>query len=72
MNTDLDKTLINILGKDAYYSTDFKVADNVTVLVKTVSYLFTQLSLIQRDMTEQSDKEYVNGVKQKAIEILNG
>ena len=66
---DLDKVMIDILGKDAYYSTDFQVTDNVKVLMRAVTYLFTQLSQCKNFMPDE-DKDYVEGVKRAAIEIL--
>lgn len=69
--TEFDKVMVDILGKDAYFSTDFKVTDNVAKLVKTVNYLFTQLSQCKNMMAED-DRQYVEDVKQNAIEILKG
>ena len=67
--SELDKVMIDILGKDAYYSTDFKVTDNVRLLITAVNYLFTQLGQCKKFMSEE-DRDYVDGVKKTAIEIL--
>jgi hypothetical protein len=66
-----EKILVEILGKDAFFSTDFKVTDNVRVLAFTVQYLFTQLRQIQ-GMMQDEDKDYIAGVELNAIEILKG
>lgn len=65
------KILVEILGKDAFFSTDFNVTDNVKVLSHTVNYLFTQLGQIQK-MLPEDDKDYVSEVELAAIEILKG
>jgi hypothetical protein len=66
---DLDAALIEILGSDAFYSTDFKVTDNVRKLAHTVNYLFTQLELCKNYM-QLEEREYVNEIKENAIKIL--
>ena len=69
--SNLDEVLIEILGRDAFYSTDFKVTHNVTVLARTVNYLFTQLSQCQNMMIDEY-KDHVDDVQKSAIEILKG
>lgn len=69
--SEFNKTMVDILGRDAFYSTDFKVTDNVIVLARTVNYLFSQLSQCKNMMAED-DKHYVDDVKKSAIEILKG
>lgn len=66
-----EKVLVEILGKDAFFSTDFNVTKEVRTLVFTVKYLFTQLGLIQK-MLPEDDKDYVSDVEVTAIQILKG
>jgi len=67
----MDEILIEILGKDAYYSTDFKVTDNVRLLAQTVRYLYTQIELCKQYMKEE-DRLEVLEIRKNAIEILKG
>lgn len=67
----MDELLIEILGKDAYYSTDFKVTDNVRLLAQTVRYLYTQVELLKQYMPVD-DRAEVLEIRKNAIEILKG
>jgi len=66
-----EKILIEILGKDAFFSSDFNVTDDVKKLARTVNYLFTQLRVIQ-PMMQDDYKQQIPEVEALAIEILKG
>jgi hypothetical protein len=69
--SEFEKAMIEILGKDAFFSTNFKVTDNVQKLAFAVNYLHTQLFQCKR-MLQDDDKDYVDGVSKSVIEILKG
>ncbi len=66
---DFEKAMIDILGKDAFYSTDFKTTASVVKLSKALSYLYTQISMTKRYM-DKDGQEYVESVKKSVTEIL--
>lgn len=66
-----EKTMVELLGRDAFYSTDYNVTDNVKRLAFAVNYLYTQIGQCQRMMAEE-DRGYVDNVKQSVVEILKG
>lgn len=65
------KILVEILGKDAFFSSDFNVTDDVKKLARTVNYLFTQLSIIE-PMMQDDYRDHVSDVELNAIEMLKG
>ena len=69
--SEFDKTLADILGKNAFFSTDFKVEDDVRKLAFAVRYLNTQIKQCQNLMSDD-DKDYVDGVQKTVVEILKG
>lgn len=67
--TDLDKIMVDILGKDAYFSTDYKVTDSVRLLSKAFHYLFIQMGQV-KGMLPSDDQDYIETIKNNAILIL--
>jgi hypothetical protein len=69
--SEFDKILSDILGKNAFFSTDFKVEDDVRRLAFAVRYLNTQIKQCQKFMPDD-EKDYVDSVQKSVVEILKG
>ena len=69
--TEFDNILVDILGKNAFFSTDFKVEDDVRKLAFAVRYLNTQIKQCQKFMP-YDDKDYVDEVQKSVVQILKG
>lgn len=68
---EYQKALIEILGKDAFFSSDFNVTEDVKKLARTVNYFFGQLKIIET-MLEADSKTYTSSVESNALDILKG
>jgi hypothetical protein len=69
--TNIEKALIDILGKSAYNTPDFKLDEDIRKLACAVRYLTIQLEICQNYM-ENKDIDYVDGVQRNLIQILKG
>jgi hypothetical protein len=68
---EFQKAMIEILGKEAFYSTSFNISDNAQKLASVVYYLYGQLDQCKY-MINPDDRDYIDELKKNVIEILNG
>ena len=71
MNEEIKQILITLLGEDAFGDGTMKVSERTSKLVKSVSYLSTQLLLIKKSTTDDDTKKYIDEILESNLRILN-
>ncbi len=71
-NNEIKEELKRILGEDAFDMGNMQVSDRVSKLVKSVSYLVTQLNITANMVEDETNREHIKGHVEQVVTATKG